>query len=1175
MLSAVKPSNSTESRLASFRAGKLDSSATPVEPGKDLVCRRTHSSFCHCIVESNTTMHPLSASFVRAALRAWLPNPVRSCVYLTALAVSLQLNAATGLDPSFGKGGIALTDVSSNGSPTEYHERINAVAIQPDGKTVVAGYSGPSVTNSDFSVIRFNADGSFDPTFGIRGKVLIDFGNTRDVATSIVIQPNGKIVVAGNSAVTTSYDFAFARLNSDGSLDTSFSGDGKVVIDIGSTFDQLHALALQSDGRILAAGSESGNNTDFAVIRLSANGNRDFSFGGGLVTVDFGTSQGRDEAFAIAVQSNGAIIVAGQSSNSFALARLNPSGSFDSSFSGDGKLTTRVGTYTNHARSLAIQSDGKIIAGGFSTSASMSFAMARFHPDGTLDTSFSGDGIVTDATVGTASSVMLGENGAITMAGGAFSAARYTSTGVLDTSFAGTGRTKFNFGYAANAQATGAAMRPDGSVVLAGYSVRKSNQQVASCVACLSGSGTSDGSFSQDGFEVFTISGPGETVWAGALQADGKIVVAGGGSNGVGTDVLVMRLHPDGTPDDQFGNNGVMLRPVAGGAATAYSTAIQADGRIIAAGRAANPTVTDFLLLRCLTDGSLDPTFGTGGIVLTRMSSTYDQIIAVSELANGRILACGSAGNQVALARYLPNGTLDTSFGSAGRVLRQVEIDYTRASGMRVLPNGRILVAGYGYISSSSTYVGFVLRFLENGSLDSTFGSAGIARQTIAGSSVMWNGVDVQSDGRIVLAGQTGALLNYDFLLCRLMPNGGLDTSFNQAGWLNIPFGTNDGAGSVVVAPNDKIVAAGWANTGGHSKVAAVRLMPDGRMDPSFSPGGKIAVNVGTGAAYANSLVLQGDRKPVLVGPAKGAFDSDVSVVRLEGGNPAISVEYSEGTRLAKFGSVPFGLASSGSGGAIRSLIVRNEGEEALTLGSMTHGGPHAPDFHLPTMNFPAILNPDATLPFDVRFVPRMTGNRSAAFAISSNDPGNPTFQLNLTGIGNMSPAFSGYTVSTPFEKPVTLSTTKLLAKASDIERDAMTAGFAVSSAKGGTIQPSGDGQWIYTPPAGFTGTDTLPITVADARGGSTAAFITASVGAAPDSGGPGVNRARITRAPDGSVEIVFHGIPGRQYPIQRSFNLTQWHTIAIVTADSVGVVRTLDESPGSDSAFYRLSLPQ
>ncbi len=1114
-------------------------------------------------------------SLVHKAIRSWLPKFGCSVAVLLGVSAPYKSSAATGLDPTFANGGIALTNVNSSDSPAAVYEQINAVAVQPDGKTIIAGFSGPNLPNSDFSVIRFNTDGSFDSTFGTRGKVLIDFGNSRDVATSLVIQPNGKIVIGGRSAATSSYDFAFARLNADGSLDTSFSGDGKAVIDIGSTFDQLYALALQSNGRILAAGSLTTTNTDFAVIRLLADGSRDYSYGSGLVKVDFGTSLGTDEAYAIAVQGNGAIVVAGQSSNNFALARFTSNGSLDTSFSGDGKLTTTVGTYTNHAKALAIQSDGKIIAAGFSTFTSSGFAMARYNTNGTLDTTFSDDGIVTDGTAGAANSVILGANGNITLAGGgAFAAARYTSAGVLDTSFASNGRTAFNFGYTANASALGAARRPDGSIVIAGYSVIKSNTKIVSCAACITSSGLADLSFSQDGFQVFTIPGPGETGWAAAMQPDGKIVIAGVGSNGVSNDVLVMRQYPDGTPDLHFGNNGIVLTPTTGGSAAAFCTAIQEDGGIIAAGRAANPSLSDFLLVRYLSNGLLDNSFGTGGIVLTDMSGSHDQIIAVSPLANGRILACGTAGNYVGLARYLPNGALDSSFGNGGKVTKQVESSYNYAYGMRILPSGKILVAGYAYISSSATYIGFVLKFLENGTLDSTFGTAGIARQTITGSSVMWNGLDVQSDGKIVLAGQTGSSLNYDFLMARLMPNGALDTNFGQAGWQTIPFGTNDGAKSVVIAPNDKIIAAGWANTGGFDRVAAVRLMSDGRMDPSFFTGGKITVSVGTGASSASSVVLQNDRKLVLAGPAKGAFDSDLSVIRLERGNPAISLESSNGMRVTEFSTISFGLASSGSSGVTRSFLIRNEGEESLSLGSLVSGGLHASDFQLPTGNFPATLNSDAVLPLNVRFIPTNTGTRNATLAVPCNDPTNTSFQLNLSGIGNMSPAFSGYAISTSFERPVTFSSTKLLAKATDREGDAMTVTLAANSANNGTILPSGNGQWIFTPPAGFSGADTLPITITDARGGEIVAFISATVGAPPDSGGPGTNQPRVTRAPDGSVEIVFNGIPGRQYPIQRSFNLTQWHTIATATADSIGIVKTVDKSPDSDSAFYRLALP-
>ncbi len=182
------------------------------------------------------------------------------------------------------------------------------MAIQSDGKIVVAGGSG-----STFALARYNANGSLDTTFDGDGKLTTTFGGTSSAAYGVAIQSDGKIVAAGYSlSATNNQDFALARYNTDGSLDTSFDGDGKLTTDFGSFFDFAFSVAIQSDGKIVAAGnSGAGNTQDFALARYNTNGSLDTSFDvDGKVTTSF--AAGNDIAYSVAIQTDGKIVAAGR-----------------------------------------------------------------------------------------------------------------------------------------------------------------------------------------------------------------------------------------------------------------------------------------------------------------------------------------------------------------------------------------------------------------------------------------------------------------------------------------------------------------------------------------------------------------------------------------------------------------------------------------------------------------------------------------------------------------------------------------------------------------------------------------------------------------------------------------------------------------------------------------------
>ncbi|WP_061290041.1 M10 family metallopeptidase C-terminal domain-containing protein [Azotobacter vinelandii] len=310
----------------------------------------------------------------------------------------IRLNADGTLDAGFGSDGKAIFDIA------ESNDQGRSLAVQPDGKILVAGYSyNPGSNNNDFSVIRLNADGTLDTDFGSDGKAIFDLGRG-DYVYSMAIQPDGKILVTGRSDNGSDDNFGVIRLNADGALDTGFGSDGKAIFELGYSNDQGRSLTVLPDGKILMAGSSydySENSTyfDFSVIRLNADGTLDTSFGiDGEATADI--SGDTDLGYSLIVQPDGKILVAGRSytfnhDTEFSVARLNADGSLDTGFGSDGKASFDPGQGYAQVNSLTLQPDGKILLAGQSYNLgnnTYDFSVIRLNADGTLDTGFGSDG---------------------------------------------------------------------------------------------------------------------------------------------------------------------------------------------------------------------------------------------------------------------------------------------------------------------------------------------------------------------------------------------------------------------------------------------------------------------------------------------------------------------------------------------------------------------------------------------------------------------------------------------------------------------------------------------------------------------------------------------------------------------------------------------------------------
>ena len=392
-------------------------------------------------------------------------------------------------DSTFGEGGHVSTDFSGGFGIA------NVVALQPDGKIVVGGEGSDAARGvAGFALVRYNRDGSLDYSFGRGGKSVINTGGVPgSEVTALALQRDGKIVVIGiiSHGISHTFDIILARYNSDGQLDRGFGHGGKIV-NPGSGFYPARTLALQRDGKIVLGGAiyqdDAGN---FALLRYNPDGSPDDgtikdstpgdSFGdrGQVVTrfSDLGSG-----VAALTLQRDGKIVAAGYSrsvnysQSDFALARYNRDGQLDTTFDGDGMLTTSLGAISQ-ARDVVIQPDGKIVAAGFRQvhfsyfSGTTDFALVRYNPDGSLDTTFDNDGTVATMTSGGyIRAIALARDGKIVAAGYAShhdaALVRYNPDGSLDTTFGRGG--KF---FSSTPEAKDVVVQPDGRIVFTGTDV--------------------------------------------------------------------------------------------------------------------------------------------------------------------------------------------------------------------------------------------------------------------------------------------------------------------------------------------------------------------------------------------------------------------------------------------------------------------------------------------------------------------------------------------------------------------------------------------------------------------------------------------------------------------------------------------------------------------------------
>jgi uncharacterized delta-60 repeat protein len=661
-----------------------------------------------------------------------------------------------------------------------FNNSVNSIAIQPDGKIICGGTFTAFDGTTANRIVRLNSDGTLDTTFttntglGFNGEV-----------RSVAIQPDGKILIGGFFTIfngTTSN--RIVRLNSDGTTDTGFTTNISTGFNDGVT-----SFAIQSDGKIIIGGVFTTliGTTANRIVRLNSDGTRDGDF-----TTNNGSAFGGFSSVvrSIVIQSDGKIICAGSlptfnGTTVNGIARLDSNGSLDTTFAAN--TGTGVGV-SSEIRSIVIQSDGKILIGGFFTAFNGATVnrIACLNSNGTRDTSFTTNGGTGfNATV---NAIEIRSDGVILVVGDFSSFNQIIVNGITGLNQSGTRNVEFliNTGVGFNATVNSVAIQPDGKILCSGI-FTNFNSTTINRIARLNSDGSLDTAFATNIGTGFN--GNASSI---VIQSDGKIILGGSFTTFNGTTVnYIVRLNSDGTRDTTFTTN----------TGTAFdggvdSIAIQPDGKILCAGQFFTFNgVTVNRILRLNSDGTRDTTFTTN--TGTAFDLTAQSIVIQSD---GKIICAGSFttfdGVTVnRIVRLNSDGTRDTSFTT------NTGTGFTSTvNSVEIQSDDKIVIVG-DFTHFNGVSVNRIVRLNSDGTRDINF-----TINTNSGFNGIARSIAIQADGKIIIVGDFGAFNGVTvFRIVRLNSNGTRDTDFT----VNTGTSFNGSVSDIGIQSDGKAVVVG------------------------------------------------------------------------------------------------------------------------------------------------------------------------------------------------------------------------------------------------------------------------------------------------------------------------------------------------------------------------------
>ncbi len=707
--------------------------------------------------------------------------------FSTSVAL-IRYNANGTLDTTFGSGGSTVVSLSAAGT--------DLTVLPGSGTILVGGNDGTPSSGGPFALMRFDAGGTFDATLGVVLTPVGSFGHVNKV----IGQPDGKIVLVGQARpFLGTTDFTVVRYNTDGTQDTTFGSGGTAQTDFGATSDFALTAALHSDGKLRVFGVANGapGVRSLAIAQYTAAGALDttiFNHTGKSLTSNF------DPGFGVAkaVVAGGKLVLAGTKANDLAVQEYTVDGAPVTSFGGGAVVTADLGGVEAGA-AVAVRPDGKVAVVGRSDSNATDFAVAQFTPAGALDAAFAGTGKTTldflgsnvetdnpsggfvaqqlDGKTLVAGTVLrLSLTGGITQANGDFVVTRYNANGTLDASFGSGGVATVDFG--GDDHLRGVTVDFFGRVTVVGSTGLSFSRDVA--VARLRSNGTLDTSFNGTGKEVIDLGADDVAAGVGVDLFGRTLIAATTGDPFGGThDFAVTRLTSAGALDTGYGTAGTTLIDFGTADApaddVAAGLAVDLFGNATVAGTTGDPFGgnRDVVVARLNGSGALDTHFGVGGKTTidfgTVDAPTDDVAASVAIDLFGRTVIAATTGFQgsrdVAVARLTWNGSLDTTFGTGGKTTVDFGADDT-AAGVAIDLFGRIIVGATTAPDFDHKDMA-VARLNGNGSLDTSYGTGGKTVIDFGGADVL-AGVSVDIFGRVVVGGTTFGNDGPEFAVARL-----------------------------------------------------------------------------------------------------------------------------------------------------------------------------------------------------------------------------------------------------------------------------------------------------------------------------------------------------------------------------------------------------------------------
>jgi uncharacterized delta-60 repeat protein len=676
---------------------------------------------------------------------------------------------------------------ANNGYSVVVSMVVEAAAMQADGKIVIAGAKNGQI---GFMLARYNADGSLDASFGNGGITTTDFAtSTFDFLTDVAITPSGNIIAGGLSNRTGVTQFTLVQYNSSGAIDNSFGVNGIVTTAFfGHDQSSLNSLAVQPDGKIIAAGQAFTNgNGNFAIARYNMDGTPDASFNfTGQTTTDISS---RDVVLSVIYSSYGRIYTGGYTTDNFGVrhfttASYNIDGTPDVGFNGTGFLISTFGSGFEICANVKQQPDGKLIASGNTVDDPLGndIVLTRINVDGTIDNGFGTNGngqIRADINNGydEGAYLILQPDGKIITGGSRmefisgfdqrFSGFRFNNSGTPDAGF-GNGGSFAEIIYSSFLEYNAIFQQNDGKVL----AVRSTNDGTFSQSLCrFNANGSVDDSFGNNGV-LFLDNAGGSAVF----QPDGKLLILNvGGRNN--DDIKIVRHNTDGSVDAGFGNAGTVITDLGNFEGAAIVT-FQPDGKFLAGGVSRDNNGGDFLILRYNADGSIDNSFGANGSVVIN-NSNEDGVSYIALAPDGKILFAGTTLTffpifeiHAYIGRLNANGSIDMSFADQGKKILNRGNNETMGN-IAVQNNNKIVYTAYENASNNIPYLG---RLNEDGSTDNSFGQNGIA-------ATFGNVLTLLPNQRIITTGiKFNERNDIDFVMDAFTADGQPDVTFGNNG---------------------------------------------------------------------------------------------------------------------------------------------------------------------------------------------------------------------------------------------------------------------------------------------------------------------------------------------------------------------------------------------------------